>query len=155
MARVQIRGVRSLKRSLRKYAKEVRVQVALEMTAVMEDIQDTARRIVPVDTGNLQGSIQKSPNVVSPGDLTGRVGTNLEYAKVIEFGFTGTQKVSAHRRTMTKGFGPDSAYPMTVGVEAHTRRVDRSGNYYLTKATQSAQQVYNKRLIDAIQRASP
>jgi phage gpG-like protein len=154
-ARVSIRGRRGLKRALRTYQAEVRTQIAFEMTAVMEEIQDTARRIVPVDTGQLQGSIQPEPRVVDADDLTGYVGTNVEYAGVIEFGITETVQVSAHTRRMEQGFGPDSAYPMQVTVPAHTRRMDRSGNFYLTKAAQAAAQTYNKRMADAIQRASP
>jgi len=154
-SRVRISGVRGLKRKLRKYKRHVRVEVAFEMTAVMKNVQDTARRIVPVDTGQLQGSIQPEPQQVSPDDLTGVVGTSVEYARVVEFGFTDSVRVSAHRRTMAQGFGPDSEYPKVVTVEAHTRRVDRQGHFYLTKAAQSAAQTYNKRIIDAIQRPSP
>lgn len=155
MARVRIRGKRRLRRKLRRYAKRVRRQVAYEMTAVMEEIQDTARRLVPVDTGQLQGSIQQRPRQVDPDELVGFVGTNVEYAKVVEFGFTGTVSVSAHERTMTAGFGPDSAYPMTVTVEAHTRRMDREGNFYLTTAANLAARTYERRIGNAVQRAAP
>jgi HK97 gp10 family phage protein len=153
MARVRLKGLSSLRGSLRKYAKDVRVEVAREMTAVMEEVQDAARRMAPVDTGQLQGSIQPDPRTVDPEELTGSVGTNVEYAAVQEFGFTGSVSVSAHKRTMTDGFGPDSAYPMTVTVDAHTRRMDREGNFFLTKAAQAAKQTYSKRIANAIQRA--
>jgi hypothetical protein len=140
---------------LRKYKRRVRVEVAREMTAVMGEIQDRARRLAPVDTSNLQSSIQPQPAVVDPSDLTGYVGTNVEYARVQEWGFTGTVQVSAHKRTMEQGFGPDSAYPMVVTIPAHTRRMDIDGNFYMTKAAQAAAQTYPRRLEDAIQRAAP
>jgi len=153
MARIRLKGQASLRRSLRQYARDVRVELAREMTAVMEEIQDAARRMAPVDTGQLQGSIQPSPRTVDPGDLTGSVGTNVEYAAVQEFGFTGTVNVSAHKRTMEQGFGDPDNYPMTVTVPAHTRRMDRQGTFFLTKATQQAKQTFNKRMADAAQRA--
>jgi len=153
MARVRVKGLRSLRRSLRSYAREVRVEVAREMTAVMEKIQDAAREMAPVETGQLEGSIQPDPRVVDPDDLTGSVGTNVEYAAVHEFGFTGTVSVDAHKRTMEKGFGDPSQYPMTVTIPAHTRRMDVEGTFYMTKAAQAAKQTYSKRIRDAIQRA--
>jgi phage gpG-like protein len=155
MARVRIRDKRRLRRRLKRYARRVRVEVAREMTAVMKEIKDTARRLVTVESGQLQGSIDLSPEVVDPDRLGGYVGTNVEYAKVIEFGFTGTVSVSAHKRTMTAGFGPDSAYPMAVTVEAHTRRMDREGVFYLTTAANLAARTYERRIGNAVQRASP
>jgi len=150
--RVRIRGKRSLKRSLRDYEDEVRKQVEFEQERVAGEIQDAARRIVPVDTSNLQSSITVSQDIQD--QLVWYVGSNLEYAAVIEFGFTGTVEVSAHKRTMEQGFGPDSEYPKVVTVPAHTRRMDREGNFYPTKAAAQAQQTYRKRIEDAIQRAS-
>ena len=160
MARVRVRGKRSLKRNLKRYAKRVRKQVAFEMTAVMEEIQDAARvnlqsniKHPDESTGNLSASIQPSPSTVDPQELEGRVGSNLEYAAVQEFGFTGTVSVDAHKRTMEQGFGDSSNYPMAVTVEAHTRRMDVEGKFYLTKAAQAAKQTYSKRIGDAIQHA--
>jgi hypothetical protein len=151
--RVRIRGVRSLKRNLEGYADEVRRQVGFEQERVAFEIQDAARRIVPVDTSNLQSSISVSQSIRD--QLVYYVGSSLEYAAVIEFGFTGTVQVSAHRRTITQAFGEELDQPKVVSVEAHTRRVDREGHFYLTKAAAQAQQTYRKRIRDAIQRASP
>ena len=152
MARVRLKGLRSLRRSLRSYAKDVRVEVAQTMTAVLNDIQDAAREMAPVETGQLEGSIQPSPRVVDPGDLTGSVSTNVEYARVHEFGFTGTVSVSAHKRTIDKAFG-EPIPEQTITVSAHTRRMDIEGKYYMTKAAQAAKQTYSKKIGDAIQRA--
>jgi phage gpG-like protein len=162
MSRVRIRGKQSLKRNLKRYAKRVRRQVAFEMTAVMEEIQDAARvnlqsniKHPDESTGNLSASIQPSPSTVDPQELEGRVGSNLEYAAVQEFGFTDTVSVSAHKRTMEQGFGDPSNYPMTVTIPAHTRRMDIEGKFYLTKAANAAAQTYRKRIGNAVQEASP
>jgi phage gpG-like protein len=151
--RVRIRGARRLKRSLEKYTKKVRMEAGFEQERVAFEIQDAARRIVPVDTGNLQSSISVSQDIRD--ELVYYVGSSLEYAAIIEFGYSDTQQVQAHRRTITQAFGEELDQPMIVSVEAHTRRVDREGNFYLTKAAQQAQQTYRKRIRDAIQRASP
>ncbi len=153
MARIRLKGQASLRRSLRQYARDVRVELAREMTAVMEEIQDAARRIVPVDTGQLQGSIQPDPRTVDPDELTGSVGTNVEYAAVQEFGFTGTVNVSSHTREQTHVFGKELDNSQMVTVDAHTRRMDQEGNFFLTKATQQPKQTFQKRMADAAQRA--
>jgi len=151
--RVRIRGKRRLKRSLEGYADDVREQVGYEQEKVAYQIQDAARRIVPVDTSNLQSSITVSQDIRD--QLVYYVGSSLEYAAIIEFGYSDTQQVQAHRRTITQAFGEELDQPMVVSVEAHTRRVDREGHYYLTKASQQAKQTYRKRIEDAAQRASP
>jgi phage gpG-like protein len=153
MARTRLKGLSSLKRSFDRYAEEVRQEVAYEMDAVLRRIKKLARRSAPVETGQLQKSIQVDPNSVDPDELTGSVGTNVEYAAAQEFGFTGTVKVDAHKRTITQAFGEELDSPKTVTVQAHTRRMDIPGNFYLTKAAQAAKQTYKKRISDAIQRA--
>jgi len=160
-ANVSVSGKESVKRYLKKYKKSVRTQVAAEMTREMGKMQDAAREILQRNlkqpnesSGNLSASIQPSPRTVSPADLTGSVGSNLEYAAINEFGFTGTQRVSAHKRTITQAFGEELDEPKVVSVEAHTRRVDREGKYFLTKAAQASAQRFPERLTNAIQRAN-
>lgn len=133
------------------------MQVANEMTAVMEEIQDTARRLVPVESGQLQGSIDPSPEVVDPGELVGYVGTNVEYARVVEFGITETVSVSAHTRKAHKRDLPDGrTVPVQAHkVSAHARRMDREGNFYLTTAANLAARTYRRRIAGAVQSASP
>jgi len=142
----------TIKDFLLSYAKNIRVEVAREMTVVMHEIQDTARRLVPVDTSNLQSSIQSRPSAVDPDALEGRVETSLEYAKVQEFGFTDEVQVDAHKRTMEQGFGDESEYPKVVTVQAHTRRMDIEGSFYMTRAALQASQTYNKRIGKAVRR---
>jgi len=156
MARVRIRGKRSLKRNLKRYAERVRRHVAFEMTAVMEEIQDAAREMAPVETGQLEGSIEPEPaDGVDPDDLQGSVSTNVEYAAAHEFGFTGTQQVSGFvRKAHTRELEDGTKVPVKAHrVSGHTRRMDVEGKFYLTKAAQAAKQTYSKRIGNAIQRA--
>lgn len=54
------------------------------------DVLARAAGLVPVDTGNLKGSLAPGGrgNVfeMGPGDLTAVVGTNVEYAPYVEYG---------------------------------------------------------------------
>jgi phage gpG-like protein len=63
-------------------------------------------------------------------------GTTVDYAAVHEEGFQGTVDVRPHRRTMTHGFGPESAYPQTVTVTRHARQMDIPARPYLGPATE-------------------
>jgi phage gpG-like protein len=155
MARVRIRGKRSLKRTLRRYVEDVREEVSNEMEAVMREIKDAARRMAPVDTGQLEGSIQLAEEEVDPDDLRGRVGSNVEYAPVQEFGYTGTQQVSGFvRKAHTRELEDGTKVPVKAHkVSAHMRRIDVEGKFFMTKAAQAAKQTYSRRIADAIQRA--
>lgn len=48
-------------------------------------IESTAKKLVPVDTGNLRSSISSDVTVES-GTIVGVVGTNVEYSVFIEYG---------------------------------------------------------------------
>jgi HK97 gp10 family phage protein len=54
---------------------------ALEVSGAL--VEGSAKDIVPVDTGNLKGSIVHK---VNESDLSVTIGTNVEYAPYIEFG---------------------------------------------------------------------
>lgn len=51
------------------------------MTRATKQIEGDAKRVVPVLTGHLRRSITSDPQ-----PFIGRVGTNVPYAKVVEFG---------------------------------------------------------------------
>lgn len=74
-------------------------------------------------TGNLASSINVggagSATTFDDGDaeIVGRVGTNLKYAAVHEYG--GTVEVPEHERTITQVFGRPIS-PRTIAVQAHT-----------------------------------
>lgn len=146
----ELKGLRGLERTLKRYPKEVKRQVQFTIEAVARSVQDDARENVPVDTSNLQSSIQVDLSRLD--ELYAEVKTALEYAKVIEYGFTGTQQVQAHRRTITQAFG-EPIDPRTVDVQSHARIVDRQGSFYMTKAAAAHKQTYRKKIRAAVQRA--
>ncbi len=63
----------------------VKAEATAAMTRTVIDIEQGAKRLVPVLTHNLQRSITHEV-VATGGDITGRVGTNVVYAKVVEYG---------------------------------------------------------------------
>lgn len=138
--------------TLEEYADEVRRELRYTIEAQARKLRDEARRIVPVDTGQLQKSIAVSQSIRER--LHFFVGTNVEYAKVVEFGFTGTQEVSAHKRTQEKVYGQE-VDPFVVSVDEHTRRVDREGHFYLTKAARRQKKPFDNALKEAVKRAAP
>lgn len=94
------------------FARTVRQAVlsaAIMVTAKVKD-EKLSGQVLNVRSGRLRRSINY--RVVSDGDamVDARVGTNVEYAPIHEFGFDGDQKVRAHMR---KG----------RPVVAHTRHV--------------------------------
>jgi HK97 gp10 family phage protein len=54
------------------------------------DIQATAQAFVPVDTGNLKGSIGSGPvgqdRALRPGDMDAEIGPTAEYGAYVEYG---------------------------------------------------------------------
>lgn len=92
--------------------KEVAV-IAVEMVAKVKGDKLTGQ-VLKVQTGRLRRSITFKLNN-GPNTATATVGTNVEYARVHEFGFTGPVSVRAHLRQMASG--------EQVQVPAHTRNV--------------------------------
>ncbi|MEP0814518.1 MAG: hypothetical protein HRF49_07630 [bacterium] len=81
-------------------------------------------------TGRLCNSIEPIPPRQS-GDMweTG-VRTNVEYAAVHEYGFSGTVQVRAHERKMNQAFGRPTA-PFTQNVRSHSRKLNLKERRYL------------------------
>jgi hypothetical protein len=144
--------LRKLRRKLQAYGDEVRREVGFTIQAVALDVKDSARRNVPVDTSNLQSSIQQDFSRIR--DLYAEVKTALEYAAMVEYGYTGTQNVGAHTRVITQAFGKPID-PRAVQVSAHTRTIDRAGTFYMKRAAAVHKRTYAKRIADAIKRAGP
>lgn len=149
---VNLDGLKGVEQTLQEYPQEVERQVRFQIEATARSVQDSARRKVPVDTSNLQSSIQVDLDRLD--DLYAEVKTALEYARLIEYGYKGTQQVQAHRRTITQAFGEELDSPRAVDVQAHDREVDREGAYYMTRAVAAHKQTWRKKIQAAIKQAS-
>lgn len=60
--------------------------------AVQSEVMNTAKRLVPVDTGHLQGSIQPGGIKITNDNVEATVVANAEYASFVEHG---TRKMRA------------------------------------------------------------
>lgn len=127
--------------NLDKYAAHVREGLKKEVVRTAYAIDAQAKSNAPVDTGRLRGSIHPefskgSLNVSIP--INGAVvGTNVEYSRLIEEGFNGTQVVKAHPRHVSKVFGNTLAGGIVQFVKSHTRKVNRKAHPYLRPAANS------------------
>ena len=62
-------------------------------------VETDAKRLVPVDTGRLRGSITNEVE-----ETVGRVGSNVEYARRIELGFVGVDALGRHYNQAPKSY---------------------------------------------------
>nr|DAV40984.1 MAG TPA: virion morphogenesis protein [Caudoviricetes sp.] len=107
-----------------------RITVKLQAHVVRHKLSGQVLRF---RTNNLRGSIHQE--VTREGSaIIGRVGTNVEYAAVHEYGFAGTQTVREHLRTQKKAFGRALKTPKKVTVSAHTRQVNYPVRSFLRSA---------------------
>lgn len=80
-----IRGVNQLFAQFKQWDADRRRRQRSAMTKIGQAWVKEAKKRVPVDTGRLRNSITKE--VIGEGDsLVVRVGSNVEYAKYVEFG---------------------------------------------------------------------
>lgn len=84
--------------------------------------QKLSGQVLRVRTGTLRRSVS-SVVVSNPAVVVGTVSTNVEYARVHEFGFDGTVTVREHMRTVKQAFGRPLKTPKTVRVAAHSMRM--------------------------------
>ncbi len=97
------------------------------LTTVKEKLSDD---VLHVRTGRLRRSINRRVDV-DQTSVTGIVGTNVEYAKKLEYGFKGTESVRESLRKITQAFGKQLKEPKTIKVRAHTRKVDLPAHSFL------------------------
>ncbi len=90
-------------------------------------------QVLKVRTGTLRRSISHA--VVEQGDaIVGTASTNVEYARVHEFGFKGPMPVKSHVRLVKQAFGRELKTPVWATVGAHTRNVDLPERSFMRSA---------------------
>ena len=90
-------------------------------------------------TGSLAASIQ-----AESGDDYALVGTNKSYAAVHQFGFSGSQSVSAHSRQVTKAFGKRLPNAVHQAVKAHSRQQHIPARPFLGMSQSDEQRIKDK-----------
>jgi phage gpG-like protein len=89
---------------------------ALVMRLTIET-QRLAKQLAPHKTGRLQRSINSQFTGQGSNVVTGTVGTNVEYARVQEYG--GPVTIRAHQRMMTMAWGKPVKNPRKIDVREH------------------------------------
>ena len=89
-------------------------------------------QVLNVRTDTLRGSIDQVVTT-SGNSVVGIVSTNVSYARVHEYGFSGTVSVRESLRLIKKAFGK-SITPKTVTVKAHSRKVNLPERSFLRSA---------------------
>lgn len=109
-------------------------RVAVDLTAHVKD-RKLSGQVLKVQTGRLRRSVNFKVTESATG-VEARVGTNVEYARIHEFGFKGTVNVKEHMR---KG---KQAYT----VRAHTRRVNLPERSFLRSSMSDMRQDIDQRI---------
>lgn len=93
-------------------------------------------QVLNVRTGRLRRSINQRLEQRDPLQITGYVGTNVVYGRRHELGFTGSESVRQHLRTVTQAWGRPLRAPRSITVRAHSRRVSVPPRSFLRSALQ-------------------
>jgi hypothetical protein len=97
----------------------------------MGDVERTAKKRCPVDTGRLRASIHTSARNKGPNELVIETGTNVFYAPYVEFGHKiKTSRSFLTRRMSTSDLAAISKYSSAGSVEMGKVQ----GRYFLTTA---------------------
>jgi phage gpG-like protein len=95
--------------------------------------QKLSGQVLHVRSGTLRRSINQEVRQTGHA-IQGTVGTNVSYARIHEYGFSGTVNVREHLRTVSKAFGRPLASPVTQTVRAHTKNVNLPERSFLRSA---------------------
>lgn len=112
--------------------------VARAIAKLGTDLQNNVRQdklsgqLLAARSGSLRSSIELQ-TIERGMATTATVFTNLDYAAAHEFGFAGTVNVRASLREIKEVFGHPIA-ETTVGVRAHSRRMDLPERSFLRSA---------------------
>lgn len=124
---------------LQRVPRQIEVSVLRAVRRLAIDLQGYVKgqkltgQVLHVRTGTLRRSINQ--DVQQDGNkIRGVVGTNVSYARIHEYGFTGSVNVKQHLRTITQAFGKTLKSPATQMVQAHSRNVNLPERSFLRSA---------------------
>lgn len=131
---VDISQIAGAEEAFKRMPERLKKHMKLAMTDSLSKILEGAFDRVHVITGTLRRSITASHPIENDrGGYDGKVGTNLVYARMEEYGFTGPQNVRAFQRESAFG-RPTRPYT----VPAHTRNINRPEHPYMRPALAAA-----------------
>jgi phage gpG-like protein len=116
-------------------------RVAIDVSAHIKD-RKLSGQVLKVQTGRLRRSINYKIGETGTG-IEARVGTNVEYARIHEFGFSGTVNVREHMRKAKKAYT----------VKAHTRRVNLPERSFMRSSMKDMRQDIDQRIARVVGQA--
>ena len=120
---LSLSGIKELEGKLNKLSTALKVDIGDEINASALNIENQAKRLAPVNLGQLRNSI----GLTKDGELTYSVAANASYAAYVEFG-TGPQvNVPADFKSYAQQFKGKSGGKFKDMVEALTLWVKRKG----------------------------
>lgn len=144
MSAGEVIGDRAVTARIRALASDLPARVLRTVTEFALDVKNAATRNAPIKKGRLRRSIH--PEVTQQGgQISGVVGSNVEYAAIIEHGFKGAQSVRSFVRKQTMAWGHPIA-PTMVSVRPFTRNVDRPARPFLAPALADMRPTLSERL---------
>ena len=105
----------------------------IELTAFVK-ANKLSGQVLKNQTGRLRRSIHASNVTEAGGLISGTVGTNVEYAAVHEYGFSGAVTVKEHMRMIKQAFGKPIKNPHEIAVRSHGRKVNLPEKSFLRSA---------------------
>lgn len=136
---VTVNGLARLEAKAKNLPSEVEQAMARGVNQAAGLVEGSAKRLCPVDTGNLRGSLHIMKQA-TPSDAKAIVGTNVEYAPYVEFG-TGVRGQSTNTNTNVKvSYSPDHAGQVAQPYLAPALRNNRD----------RIEQIINKNVVEGI-----
>lgn len=137
--RGEIKGDREVVADLRRFDAAARGEIqkgigriALKLLTRVK-AQKLTGQALNVRTGRLRRSITQRIEA-SADEISGIVGTNVDYAPVHEYGFKGTVSVKQHLRLVKEAFGRPLKSPVWSTVRAHSANVNMPERSFLRSA---------------------
>lgn len=137
--RGEIKGDREVVADLRRFDAAARGEIqkgigriALKLL-VRVKAQKLSGQALNVRTGRLRRSITQRIEA-SADEISGIVGTNVDYAAVHEYGFKGAVSVKQHLRLVKEAFGRPLKSPVWSTVSAHSKNVSLPERSFLRSA---------------------
>lgn len=108
-------------------------------------------RTLGVITNRLRNSIHAtSATITSDGAITSSIGSNVTYAGIHEFGFTGEIRVRSHSRRIAQIFGKKIS-PTEIFIREHTRQVSVPERAYIRTTIEERAENYRATIGAAIE----
>lgn len=132
---VEIRGeallarIEGAEQRLREGLRRAVLRLAIEAQGKVKAEKLTGQ-VLHVRTGTLRRSINQRVTE-TPDGVHASVGTNVEYARIHEYGFAGPVSVKAHTQLRKAVFGKALTNPRRIAIRAHSRNVKMPARPFL------------------------